>query len=235
MKPTVVILLAVYVSVHGLIAAEGAGGASAPVTSKAATEDRKPELPKFDLDFRGGTPGQLVEAINKASGHPLNAIILKEDEDAVLPPLKLRHTNVVQLFDAMVHAHAPMIMGPDGAWHTSPYNSWCGFSSAGGPVDQDTVWYFYKQGPPALPKRCRFYQLGPYLNNNSVDSITTAINTGWKMLGNANLPTMSFHKDTGLLIAVGDPNQLQVIDEVLQNLPREDPKAMPPKPGSRAQ
>jgi hypothetical protein len=66
---------------------------------------------------------------------------------------------------------------------------------------------------------CRFYALGPYLDwGLSIDDITTAIKTGAKMLGDTNEPTISFHKDTRLLIAVGEPGKLDIIDSVLKAL-----------------
>ena len=64
----------------------------------------------------------------------------------------------------------------------------------------------------------RFFQLGPYLENYKVEDITTAIETGWKMLGGGPAPAMSFHKDTTLLIARGEPEKLMLIDSVLQEL-----------------
>ena len=51
-----------------------------------------------------------------------------------------------------------------------------------------------------------------------MDDITTAIQTGWKMLGDKDTPTISFHKDTKLLIAVGEPGKLETIDAVLRAL-----------------
>ena len=42
--------------------------------------------------------------------------------------------------------------------------------------------------------------------------ITTAMETGWKMLGDKDTPTINYHKDTKLLIAVGEPNRLETID-----------------------
>jgi hypothetical protein len=51
-----------------------------------------------------------------------------------------------------------------------------------------------------------------------VDDITTAVETGWKMLGETSPPTISFHKDTKLLIAVGEPSKLELIDAVLKAL-----------------
>ena len=55
------------------------------------------------------------------------------------------------------------------------------------------------------------------------------------MLGEKTPPTMSFHKETKLLIAVGDQGKLQLIDTVLEQLskgipqPQSDPSA--PKSG----
>jgi hypothetical protein len=59
-----------------------------------------------------------------------------------------------------------------------------------------------------------------------VDDITTAIQTGWKMMGDKETPEISFHKETKLLIAVGEPDQLGVIDDVLKALqPPPNPTA----------
>jgi hypothetical protein len=86
--------------------------------------------------------------------------------------------------------------------------------------------------PP--PNICRFYQLSPYLDEGyKVEDITTAIETGWKMLGETNLPKLSYHKDTKLLIAVGEPNQLALIDDALRQLKKPESKsASIPKPPS---
>jgi hypothetical protein len=78
------------------------------------------------------------------------------------------------------------------------------------------------------------YLLTPYLDRGlTVDDITTAIQTGWKMLGYSPTPELSFHKETKLLIAVGDPNQLETIDRVLSALNPPGPtpivKPEPPK------
>jgi len=74
------------------------------------------------------------------------------------------------------------------------------------------------------PKVCRFYQLTPYLETYKVEDIMTAIQIGWKMLGETNPPTISFHKDTMLLIAVGEHNKLQMIDSVLEQLGKGKPE-----------
>jgi hypothetical protein len=71
-----------------------------------------------------------------------------------------------------------------------------------------------------------------------VEDITTAIKTAWSMMTKNNLGAnrsgvgteLKFHKETGLLIAVGDPREVQVIDDVLAAL-RPD---LAPKPKAGA-
>lgn len=214
------------------------------VPNDAATEEQKRALVRFDLDFPGGSPGDLVAAISKASGHPLNAIIPPDDQDVSLPPLKMRHVDVVQIFDALEASSLRTVarltgtsmggmggMGSRKSWDF--VNVGYGFHHQGG-IDADTVWSFRRTQPAAIPldekeKVCRFYQINPYLKDHSIESITTAIETGWKMLKIAEVPAIKFHKDTGLLIAVGEPDQLQVIEQVLRNLER--PQA-PTQPGT---
>jgi hypothetical protein len=191
-----------------------------PQPTPASTQNaapRNPDLVKFDLDFPGGTPRQLVEAIEKASGKPLNAVITDDDADLRLPPLKMRGVNVVELFRALSMASSKLIKIPGGTFSSS-YGF--GFDPSSGEFNDDTVWWFHHEKPVvAEPERsCCFYQLAPFLETYKVEDITTAIQTGWKMLGETNPPTITFHKDTKLLIAVGEQSKLHLIDSVLQNL-----------------
>jgi len=107
-----------------------------------------------------------------------------------------------------------------------------GFRANESPITDDTIWYFYVEKPVSqpAPKDCRFYSLAPYLENGlTVDDITTAIKTGAKMLGENQEPQISFHKDTKLLIAVGEASKLQIIDAVLRALEPGLPKPAPPE------
>ena len=117
---------------------------------------------------------------------------------------------------------------------------------SGKAITDDTIWYFYVE-KPALPpvsdsaKVCRFYALDPFLAlGYTVDDITTAIKTGWDMMGlsagkdvspESAEPSLSFHKDTKLLIAVGEPSKLETVDAVLKALREAMPiKAATPHP-----
>src|SRR5436309_2083882 len=59
---------------------------------------------RFNLDFPGGTPEQLVRAIEKASGKPVNVVIPAEYADVKLPPVRMKEATVPQLFQALTQA-----------------------------------------------------------------------------------------------------------------------------------
>ena len=189
-------------------------------------------LTRFDLDFPGGSPEQLVRAIEKASGRPLNAILPKGAEEVELPPLRMKGVTTPTLFEALKMASQRLVYirtgtydygglygGSRAQWSQKQVS--CGFETLGTLTD-DSVWYFVYDNPAPppgeAPRTYRFYQLAPYLETYKVEDITTAIQTGYKMLGEKSPPTISFHKDTKLLIAVGDADKLQLIDDVLKQL-----------------
>jgi len=211
------------------------------IIKQASTEPAPaPTLTRFNLDFPGGTPKELVVAIEKAMSRPLNAIVPEELAATKLPALKMNSVDVPQLFQALTAASRKSeavvsSRGPYGGMQSYQIaNTGCGFrqGSEGKPSD-DTIWYFYVEKPVLPPasssdKVCRFYALAPYLDQGiSVDDITTAIETGWKMMGDTSPPTISFHKDTKLLIAVGEPTKLETIDGVLKALEPLKSRTMP--------
>lgn len=210
-----------------------------------AAVPQETSLTKFSLDFPGGTPKQLVAAIEKAMSRPLNAIILPEHADVAIPPLKMNNVDVRQLFQALestsrkTEAYVTSTFG--GVRPASSYQQMTtsyGFQTQG-PVSDESIWYFYVEKPTLPPaqvrtpaKVCRYFSLAPYLDRgHTVDDITTAIQTGWKMLGEEDTPKISFHKETKLLIAVGDPNRLETIDAVLQALKASLPRNIDPATG----
>jgi hypothetical protein len=191
-----------------------------------------PALTKFSLDFPGGTPSQLVAAIEKAMGKPLNVIINQEDEDIVIPPLKMNDVLMPQLFTALEAVSRKTVAvstggGYGGFGSYSQVTTSYGFRTSDSPVSDTSVWYFYVE-KPSLPrvistdKLCQFYSLSDYLNRGfTVDDITTAIQTGWKLAGENSPPELNYHKETKLLIAYGEPSELRTIQQVLDTLPSE--------------
>lgn len=191
-------------------------------------------LPKFDLDFPGGTPKDLVKAVEKATGRPMNAVIPDQYADLKICAVKVKNVTVPQLFEALKQASKKveryMIDRPDNNWYFEEHASMYGFNTAGVP-DENAIWYFYREGEPDAYQTvsttvCHFYQLSPYLDAGyKVEDITTAIATAWKMLGVTKSPEISYHKDTKVMIAVGDADKIRVIDNVLGQLSRGQPEA----------
>jgi hypothetical protein len=193
------------------------------VRQQSSEPQPAPDLPKFDLDFPGGTPDQLVEAITQQIPI-LNVIVPSEHKEVKLPAMKMRNVNVKQLFEALEAANQKTIpyqtaVGPQGPFQVSERVITVGFRTRE-PITEESVWHFYVTKPPTMdhPKSVRYYQLNPYLTEFKIDDITTAIQAGWKMLGEAETPKMNFHEDTKLLIAVGQSGQLALIDMVLSEL-----------------
>lgn len=179
-------------------------------SAQAAITELPPKLTKFDLNFPGGTPSDLVTAIQKATGRPLNVVILEQDANRRLPPLKMSGVDAAQLFDALTET-SPRTALINGQFQQTRF----AFQTRGRPSDE-SVWFFRVDEMPPPPPSSRFFQLAPYLGRGlTVDDITTAIQTAWKMRGDVASPKISFHKETNLLIAVGDPMSLDTIQQVL--------------------
>ena len=232
-----------------------------PISPNAPTV---PHLRKFDLDFPGGTPKALVSAIEKASvrqdsGLRLNVIIPDEFASTRLPALKMNNVDVPQLFQALEMASQTREKIVTGNYYYgggtrqqfSEAITTYGFKTQGN-VSDDSIWYFYVSRPAKVPsdvdtRYCRFYSLAPYLDRGlTVDDITTAIQTGWKMMGfdentpgsfggfNKSSPKISFHAQTKLLIAAGEPTKLDAIDAVLKALLPDQPVVSTLPPAEKA-
>jgi hypothetical protein len=209
----------------------------------------EPEATRFDLDFPGGDPETFVAAISKALGKEVNAIVPDEHKEVRLPAMKVRQVTVVQVFEALEIASSRLVErrtstgyfggpGMPQPVNIQNYNERSGFRTKG-PPNENAIWVFYHEGAPKSPPEppgkpyvaLRFYQLAPYLETGTkVEDITTAIQTGWKMLDDAEQPKtpfhndgeppkLTFHKDTKLLIVAGPEQKLNVVSEVLQQLP----------------
>lgn len=86
---------------------------------------------------------------------------------------------------------------------------------------------------PAPPRAVFFFSLDPYLERFTVEDIITAVKTGWDLDGKKDRPTLKYHDQTKLLVASGDPSQVEMIKSVLANLGRSVSKpATPPTPAA---
>ena len=182
------------------------------------------ETTRFDLDFPGGTPGELAAAISKATGKHLNLIIPEAHQAAKIMPIKVVNVTVSEVFTAIAQAsqrQMPVVTGSRGEGRNVQYqNIALTFLPVSGEATDETVWAFQSSEPTAEAAAtmarlsepelvCEYFQLAPYLEAHTIEDITTAVETGWKMLGIEPMPKLSFHQETKLLIAVGAAEQVQ--------------------------
>jgi hypothetical protein len=214
-------------SLQLLMAQEPAKPIQARVESASTIPRNKFNEPVFNLDFPGGSPKDLVKAIEAASKHPVNAVIPDDAADFRIPALKMRDVNLSQLLNAVSMTSQKTVRRVAGFTNSGLRNyatDTSGFNWRSEGNDENRVWYLMATKPlgdleePQRPKTCRFYQLAPYLANYKIEDVTTAIKIGWDLLGEKDQPTLKFHTETQLLIAVGYPNNLEIIDSVLREL-----------------
>src|SRR5215510_3496194 len=237
MKRWTGLLAALLIALVPLLARAQNPGAAPNAASNQSFGGESPA--KFNLDFPGGTPQQLVKAIETSSGQPLNAIIPAEFADVKLPALKMRQVSVDDLFKGLELASQRTVTYATGTMGFGAQRQYATARTAAGFRRIRNVWVFFHE-KPAIPEEAqasRFYHLEPYLKTYKVGDIITAIRTAWKMLGETKEPTLSFHEETKLLIAVGSQEQLQVIDDALAALrpgpERRDPQWAEAKPDAQ--
>jgi hypothetical protein len=189
------------------------------------------EMKRFDLDFPGGSPRSLVDAIGKSLGKEINAVIDETTGRVLLPPIRVRSATIADIFSAVstVSRREVTIPSGGGAYQRRVVLSQFVPATGGIAPSDDTVWCFVSneletsqlvESGTQPGRELRYFQLRQFLADNlTVEDITTAIRTGWEMLAAKQLPDLKFHKETGMLIAAGDPKLLDEIPQVLQNLP----------------
>jgi len=205
----------------------------APIGTATLQAESAEELPKFDLDFPGGPVDGFIMTLQHALKQVddtffINIIVPAEFERTQLPYLKLRNVDVLQLFKALELASQKMVAYNVGSFSHDGINRQpiqqtgtkrYGFTTTG-PITRNSIWHFFAEEPPRLApvKMVRYFQLGPYLTQFTMDDIGSAIEAGWNILGEKETPKLNFHQDTKLLIAAGSAEHLEMISTMLKEL-----------------
>lgn len=205
---------------------------------------------RFDLNFKGGTPKQFIEAINAQSGLKVNVISSTEHTNVSLPSLEVHNATVPQVFEALTAfcsgtKYVRKFDNGQRREYGSIYTR--GFLTKEPIPSENSIWHFrYDELPtsdPEPPVRTpvQVFQLAPLLKDYSIDDITTAVKTTWQMLDSSVTPELKYHSDTGLLIVKGAVEQLRVVAEVLAEVRRSgknstaDSAPLVPPPPTAAQ
>jgi hypothetical protein len=202
-----------------------------------------PQLPpkaakRFDLDFPGGTPSTLVAAISKALDHPLNVIIMPQDQALEIPPLTLKAVTVADLFttlDQVSRRQVPRKKGKNIEFVPTSIS----FGSTNG-VDEDAVWYLSNPDPNREldklehqaneVKSVKIFSLRGLTESETFATFeqqaTLAIKSVWELAEQPATPTNALQFQAGplLLLAKGSDLQIQLVEEVLQKLTSPRPQ-----------
>jgi hypothetical protein len=217
-----IILTALLLNVSAPINANANAGEAQP--NPPPPEIKKnpdPEFPKFDFEFPGGSPQELIVALNKRLNGTVNVILPNESQNIKVPALKVKDVTLPKIFAALQRASLRVYTfdSTDGSKRTS-LNEFFEITTFDNPPKPSSIWSFRadRVGNPPEENVTRFYQLGRYLDNLKIDDIITAIQTGYRMQGSGPGPNLKFHPETKLLIAVGKSTDFSLIDGILKEL-----------------
>jgi hypothetical protein len=199
------------------------GGRAEQPTAKRADE------PRIGINFHGGKPDDLLAVIEKEAGDQKpNVIIHPDARNVVIPAFSLRGVTPSQIFIALNMLEPgqsavwqPVVSDDGEIWTLMPPPRNTGIDPLTGlPTQPGQLGQF---GQPvrrqrAMNKQCRVFNLTPVLDGYTVEDVTTAIKAAWELMGLEQEPTIKYHKDTKLLIVFGDPEELNIVTQVNQEL-----------------
>lgn len=173
----------------------------------------------FNIDFPGGSIDQLVKSISTAGGGTFNVVGEKADLATEIPAFSLRNADGESLANALSQLVVPrglnIIRAPGPNFGPK------------GPTNFP-IYVLVKRNAIDRPMT-KSFQVGPYLDKQSVDDIVVAIRTLWE-LNPGNRPEalqIKYHPPTKLLLVSGTPEAIMAAAEVISNL------AIPPKPSPK--
>jgi hypothetical protein len=195
-----------------------APGAAAPTAANAAPAQR-PEWQRMNIDFDGGPPDKLLAVMKKALGQMPNVMIHPDAENVTIPAFKLRDVSAAQVFIALNTLNEPPFT--NGYWKAAPLPDgeiWTLTMPTSNVLQIDPTTGLPRGAQNPSNKNCKVLNLTQALSEYTVDDVTTAMKGAWDLLNSSTPPTVKFHKDTKLLIIVGDDRQINVANDVLREL-----------------
>lgn len=173
----------------------------------------------FSIAFPGGTPSDLMHHLSEAIGTVPNVIIAPSMQNVELPEFSLQNVTLADVFQALNNLGDA---NKKGSWQLSGSNEPIWVLN---PNQQQNSYGMLQSIDPLTgqpinraEKNCFIFPVSSVLTEFTIEDITTAVQTAWTMMGNEAGAEIKFHKDTELLIAVGNHRQLEVIQQVLKSL-----------------
>ncbi|WOO42483.1 hypothetical protein [Rubellicoccus peritrichatus] len=193
----------------------------------AENEDPKPvsfaddEEVRFDLNFPGGSAQELITAISSASGQPTNAIIPENGRSIHIPEFEVHNVTTFELLTS-IHEMEQVWRQTSNSGHQINEIGYRWTPRAG--PRASGIWFLEVISTPERPPNMivKPVSIGDYLDNYSIDDISTAISLVWGTDAESTTkPDIKFHPETQLLIMRGTTTQIEGAFTVLQLLKEE--------------
>lgn len=165
-----------------------------------------------NFSFDGSPLGEVMQFLRREVPE-INFVITAEAAEYALPPMELKSVTLEDAFTAIrIVSKGEIQVGPESATMVSVTRLDPGFR------------------PQKPRKQCVAYSLQRYLQGKpeqavekALRDVEEALDQCWEMLGAANQmayerPLLKVHPPTKMLIAVGETDQLQVIEQIVRQL-----------------
>jgi hypothetical protein len=191
------------------------------LATSAAASDPSPapsrrEAGLVNVDFRGGTIADLVAAINSSGQNYFNVIGESADLAAPLPPFALRNADAYALAGALKELvkHRGLTIESNG----------------GNPTSAVFVLTKLRTTRSEPPLTFHSVQLAPYLHDQTIEDITSAIRTAWELDPENDPKSMQlkFHPPTSILLVSGSGKAINVVMTIIAALKKPQPSPTPP-------
>lgn len=236
MKRSAWMMAAVLGMAAGVMAQNQPGGAANDLAARqrlveeqARRQEEAAAARLLSVNFPGGTIGQYVEALRKAStGGSANIVVSDRSSKVPISAINLKGVDIGVAVSAIPAAYS----GARGAWHIEPVLP-NGMPRMGN-YDMSTVTYSvdfetvsdYQTGE----LKVEAFTLGRLLNPSASpkpeanpDVVLTAIEAGLHLLmGNAERrPELKFHPDSSLLFVRGTNEEVQLVKSIISRMTDE--------------
>ncbi len=189
--------------------------AQAPGEVSAFGRSGDTETGAVDVDFKGGTAVDFLDAVRAAAGGKVNIVAMPHVEEVMVPPMKLRNVDAVaairllagegiQTPGRLVRLDVEIVAPPS-------FNK-----AALVKVNADVK----ESGGYVGPQRSNIWSVADLINGGmSPDSIVTAVSAALELLGPASSKAqVRFHKETSLLLARATVEQIEIINNVINEV-----------------
>ncbi len=166
----------------------------------------------ISVKFAGGTVTDYVKALVKEAG-TINVVVALEAAEVPMPPVTLTKVTVSAAIDLVDGRSA----SPPGRFIKLDVRHMPQYAEEALPTYQISAKGYQTERPRRKPSVSTIANL---LRGDTFDAddVLAAVETALDILQSTDEPIIRFHKETGLLIARGDPQQLSTIDDVLEQL-----------------